>query len=135
MPAPSGSVPSGVQSGSAIAGSSGSLHGSAPRLRHPGAGLVPRNAIGWSENVLIALTGSGLHLDEWYTQTSTIAAYICTLSVYWLSYTVIWRTTPEICDSNACYWSYYTNITFTSNVEVGNSWINVHGKPCEYVPS
>lgn len=98
-----------------------------------GPQVHPNSAYVWNGSVYIGVTGAGLWVDEWYTQTAVIVPPICTFGVFWIDFNTIWHTTPQYCSENAIYWYHYTQLQFNRPTDICNTWIGVAGKPCVYV--
>ena len=96
----------------------------------PASHVTPDSHYGWSGAVFIGVTGSGLHVDEWYTQTAVIPQAICTYAVFWAPSNEIWETGSVVCNDHSGYYWYYTQIDFGYSMTICNTWVRIGGKPC-----
>ena len=101
--------------------------------------VSPLMAEGCSGYVGIFLGGSGLVISSWGTKAAYSRPYLCTFSVYWNSMTHIFATVSDVCGTNGDFYGHYADnggiYVYSSNGYACNTWVNIVGKPCEYVHS
>lgn len=98
------------------------------------SGAVPLSSSGSNGWVDINIVGSGLLISSWSTKANILSVYSCTFAVYWNSMTSIYATGPQHCYQSGPFYDTLPNrVIYPANGYACSSWVQVSGKPCEYI--
>lgn len=101
----------------------------------PKAGVRPDSAEGCSGLVCIVVSGSGRTIASWSTLAYPTAS-VCTFAVYWEPTGAdILDTGNEVCGGPGGQFVGYLTypVSHTYNYHACNTWVELAGKPCEYI--